>query len=128
MQAHPMKVLVGLIGATLLAGCATREDFEIKLNGWLGTSEATLVAAWGPPSRFYETTDIRFLTYSNDRMAILPGSSPSYQTSMIGGMAYSTPIGGYGPLAIQLSCTITFEIRDGRVANWRYQGNNCYDF
>ncbi len=116
----------GLLALVLLCGCQTREDFEAKLNSWVGEPESALVASWGPPVRFFETGGDRYLTYSESRTAYYPGFPPSYSTTTLGSTTYSEPVGGIPPSVVNLSCEITFTSREGRIYTWRWKGNNCY--
>ena len=118
------------ITLTLLAGflsaCATQEDFEAKLSSWVGHSGSELISSWGPPHRVYESGGQKYLTWSSSGTMVIPGSSPSYNTTFIGSTAYTTPIGGSSPMAINLSCEKTMTLENGYITTWRWQGNNCW--
>lgn len=122
-----------LFNITLLFGCTTSEKYGKLLDTWLGESEEALVSAWGPPQSLYVSpAGDRILTYASESQVFLPGTtSPSttyisgYQSGgYFSGTAttynYSTP-----PTMLNYSCVTHFTLRQGRIVNWRYEGNNC---
>ena len=118
------NLLIGFFALGLL-GCATRANYEASLGMWLGSEESSLVRAWGPPQSVYENGDLRYLTYQYSNRVVVPGQSPSYNSTVIGNSVYTTPVGGYGPIVVNRDCTTTFEIKAGKVSSWRAQGNAC---
>jgi hypothetical protein len=123
-----MKVLTLLIVVTFLSACATQKDFESKLGSWIGHSEESLIASWGPPTSVYESGSNKYLTWSHSASALMPGISPTYQTNFIGNTAYTTSYGGTSPMLINTSCAKTMVINNGYVKSWSWKGNNCFDF
>ena len=119
------KHLYVLIIALLVSACATEGKYKNALNTWLGSSEISLIQAWGPPQQSYETNGHKFLVYSSSSNMFLPGTSPTYQTTLIGNTAYTNSYGGTPAVNVALSCVTTFEIVNETITNWRYQGNNC---
>ena len=108
-----------------IAGCATTANYEKILNSWTGSNESSLVSSWGPPTRVYESDDVRYLTYSKSNSGYVPGVAPSYQTTYVGNTAYTTPVGGYSGFAYNNNCTTTFTITNKVITSWRYEGNAC---
>lgn len=109
----------------LTSACATEGRYKNALNTWIGSPEINLIQSWGPPQQAYETGGHKFLVYSSNSSMFLPGSSPTYQTTVIGNTAYTNAYGGTPATNVALSCVTTFEIVNETVKNWRYQGNNC---
>lgn len=120
-----MKHFLTFGAALLLTGCATSAKYEAALDTWVGSTELELVKAWGPPMHSYETSGSKFLAYSSQRSAYMPGTSPSFTTSYVGGNAYTTTAGGTRGFNIPLSCKTTFELIEGKVSSWSYEGNAC---
>lgn len=108
-----------------IAGCSTTEDFEKKLASWVGSSERELISTWGPPHRAYESGNTKYLTWNQSGAMTLPGTQPTYSTTVIGNTAYTNAYGGTPPTTINLNCETTFEVQDGVISGWRWQGNNC---
>lgn len=108
-----------------LAGCATTGNYEKNLQSWVGNTELNLIRKWGPPRQSYEAGGSKFLVYSSSRNVYLPGTAPSYTTTVIGNTAYTDPVGGTPGQNIGLSCQTTFEISGERVVSWRWKGNDC---
>ncbi|MDC3409927.1 hypothetical protein OAY88_01180 [Alphaproteobacteria bacterium] len=122
-----MKLLFTILLTLFLTGCfTTQKEFEDKLSSWIGYTEEDLVASWGIPQRVYELKGKRYLTWVNTGQMTLPGTQPTYQTSIIGGYATTTAIGGTAPMNIMLNCERTFVIENGRIQTWSWKGNNCY--
>lgn len=109
----------------LLAGCATTANYEKILASWVGQSESDLVRTWGPPTGVYESGGLRMLTYDRSAQNYAPGTAPSYQTQVIGNQVFTRQVGGSSGYTVNRACTTNFEIKDGRVVNWRYEGNAC---
>ncbi len=116
---------IALLFVAALAGCATTEGYKQMLDSWLGAPEVALIRQWGPPLRSYDSGGSRFLTYSEERNMVIPGTAPTYKTSFIGNTAYTTTTGGTPATSVTYGCETTFEIEDGRVVAWRAQGNDC---
>ncbi len=119
------NIILSLSILALLAGCATTENYEKILGTWVGSSEQQLIQSWGPPSSVYESGGQKYLTYTKSRSGYIPGTSPTYQTQIIGNTAYTTSSGGSPGFAYTKSCKTTFTIQGTRISGWRYEGNNC---
>ena len=118
------KLLVLFLGF-IIVGCATTANYEKVLSSWVGANEIDLVRAWGAPDNQYETSGTKFLTYQKTDNIFMPGTAPTYSTTMIGNTAHTTAIGGTRPYNVQMSCKTTFEIKDQKIVNWRWEGNSC---
>ena len=55
----------------------------------------------------------------------LPGTSPSYTSTVIGNTVYTHQTGGSDPVDIPLTCSTNFTVVNGIVKSWQFQGNNC---
>ena len=121
-----MKRLLALIAfPVVLVACATTANYEKMLDSWVGTPEIDLIRRWGAPVQSYEAAGRKFLVYSSSRNVFIPGTAPSYTTTVVGNTAYTNQVGGSSAQNIGLACQTTFEIYSERVASWRYQGNDC---
>lgn len=119
-----MKKIICLL-FLFLVGCATTANYEKILNSWIGASEIDLVRTWGPADNQFNSSGIKFISYQKNGAVYIPGTSPTYTTTMIGNTAYTTTSGGSPGYNIHLNCKTTFEIKDERVINWRWEGNGC---
>jgi hypothetical protein len=111
--------------AIVLAACATTSKYEQMLQSFVGAEEVDLIRQWGPPQQVYESGGSKFLAYNRQAQVFLPGTPGTATTNFSGSTAYTTFSPGVAPMAITQSCMTVFELRDGRVASWRWQGNAC---
>lgn len=118
------RCLILLIAAALSA-CATTAGYEKILNTWIGSQEIDLVRSWGPPQQTYEVGGRRFLVYSSRRTVYLPGTAPTYQTTIVGNTAYTNAIGGSPGMAVDKTCITIFELEGTRIVSWSHKGNDC---
>ena len=114
-----------IVLAAALTACATSAGYEKILNSWVGVQEVELVRNWGPPLQSYETGGRRFIVYSSRRNVYLPGTAPTYQTTVIGNTAYTHAVGGSPGMNMDMSCTTIFELEGAQVVSWSYNGNDC---
>ena len=108
-----------------LSGCATTEGYKKILDSWLGMSEHALISQWGVPVRSYESNGILYLVYDSRRTITLPGSSPTYTSTIIGNTIYTDSYGGSSPTTIHKQCITTFQLRNGKIFHWLFRGNDC---
>ena len=118
------SLLLAIVVA-ILSACATTANYEEILNSWVGAEEVDLIRKWGPPQQSYETGGRKFLAYSSRRNVYLPGTAPSYQTTVIGNTAYSNPVGGTPGYNIGMACVTTFELANNKIVSWQWRGNDC---
>ena len=103
-----------------LAGCANGlAERRAELSQWVGQPETMLLGAMGAPSRTYETSGMKFLTYEDRRVEVVPGS-PSYFGP--GPFWFG---GGFPPEAVTLLCDTTFTVAGGVVRAFSLRGNAC---
>jgi hypothetical protein len=77
------------------------------LHSWMGLPENALVARWGIPHQSFESEGSRFLYYAF-----------GYTTKLVDENGYEIPQETW-------ACHMTFEVREGLVADYRSQGNYC---
>lgn len=105
--------------SAVLAGCSNGlAERQAELARWIGKPETALVGAVGVPTRTYEAGGMKFLTYDDQRVEILPGS-PGIGP---GPFRYG---GGIPPTATTLVCETTFTIEAGIVRAFSLRGNAC---
>lgn len=121
-----MKLTLLAVVLFVLTSCASEQGFREIADSWIGASESDLVSEMGPPSNVYLAPNgDRILTYSRQGSMVLPGTAPSYQSTIYGSSIYSRPIGGTPPATVNLSCELSFIIRDDRIKNWSSRGTSC---
>jgi len=123
--AQKTSVIIGLFS---LAGCnttATTQNYEAILATYVGASESQLIEALGPPDQVYISGSSKYLTYIRSSDTYVPGTSPTYQTQIIGNTAYTTGYGGLPAAIVNHNCKTTFTIRNSSIVDWRWEGNNC---
>lgn len=121
------RMLACICFLLMLSACATatRENYDVMLNSWVGKSERELVLIWGVPDKQYDLdAGTRLLSYVSRRSVYYPGSYP-----ICSGRGSIDPIwgcsDGFTPHISFLSCETTFTLVSGKVAQWRHEGNNC---
>ena len=120
-----MKKLLIIFLGIFIVGCATTANYEKILSSWVGAKEIDLVRAWGAPNNQYESSGTKFLTYQKSNNIYMPGTAPTYSTTMIGNTAYTSSSGGSPAYNIQMFCKTTFEVKNERIVSWRWEGNGC---
>src|ERR1700709_774205 len=119
-RSPPMRRVWVLFLAGLSTGCvsglATR---QAELSQWVGRPETELAAAMGAPNRSYDSGGMKFLTYEERRVEIVPGT-PSYFGR--GPFGYGSP---FPPTAATLQCDTTFTVAGGVVRAFSLRGNAC---
>ena len=120
-------LIIPLVASFLvvLTGCVTKQGHEDALSSWFGSTEEQLVESWGVPISFYELNGKRYLTYSNSSQAMVGGTAPTTTYDYYGN-AYTSS--GMPPILVTSNCTIIMVVEDGLISEWKYEGNNCYDF
>lgn len=116
--------LTALVSA-LLTGCATTDRYERSLNALIGLPEAALVQQLGRPNRSYESGGFRYLVYNTSDTAYVAGIANGYQTTGMGVHERRVAVGGNPDMAIEATCTTTFELDQGKVVAWAHKGNYC---
>lgn len=109
-----------ILMAGLLAGCVDGvANRQAQLSMWVGKPETELVGIMGAPSRTYEAGGMKFLTYEERHVEIVPGT-PYYF-----GPGQFWNGGGFPPTATTLVCDTTFTIGAGVVRAYSLRGNAC---
>lgn len=119
------KLLIPIVLAIVLSGCATTAKYEEVLNSWVGADVNRLVSSWGYPQNSFKAP--------NGNTVYVYGSSGSYtmptQTNttynVVGNTVYgnSTTTGGQ---TLKFWCNTFFEVNDSnRIVTWQWEGNNC---
>ncbi len=109
-----------IVVTVLLAGCGNGlAEHQAQLAMWVGKPETELVGIMGVPTRTYETGGLKFLTYEERHVEIVPGT-PYYFGP--GPFWYG---GGFPPTATTLVCDTTFTIANGMVRAYSLRGNAC---
>jgi hypothetical protein len=116
--------LVGFVALGLMA-CATTENYEKILNGFVGAPEASLIEAWGPPDSVYNLAEKKYLTYNRSKTEVNPGSPPTYNTNCFFGICTTGTFGGTGGWVSQLNCKTVFTLIGGKVSAWKHDGDDC---
>jgi len=130
--------LVAGMAVFTLASCAgpTPEAFNARMAGFVGRSEAYLVASLGVPARTHEVEGRRFLQYEDRRIVTYPGDAlygPGFGGFGYGGFgrrrlgpAFGGYFGGgFGPVIETRARDVTFELRGGQGAGFVARGNDC---
>jgi hypothetical protein len=136
-----MKLLLPmLISVATLAGCATTEKFNAKMNSFLGQPEAVIVGRYGAPKSVYQVDALtKVLTYR--RSGAVPvggGTTMQAVTSQDRGSVYgprgtatysgtsTTWVPVQQPAySVEFWCEVHFTIKEGAVSAWNAEGNHC---
>ena len=113
----------------LLSGCATGPGLESRMAAYIGAPEQNLVESLGVPDKQIAVNGVEYLAYVRSRTQIEPsaaGIGVGFGGGPFGGPGY----GGFSdaalPQNVQVwSCETIFIVKDGRVANVTFKGNDC---
>jgi hypothetical protein len=119
------KICYLLVMSLIIPSCATTAGYKKVVSSWVGHSEIELIRSWGAPQQAYESGRTKFLVYSSSRNVYLPGSAPTYTTTVIGNTAYTNASGGTPDQNLNFSCQTTFEVSNGEIVSWSFRGNDC---
>jgi hypothetical protein len=140
-----MRMLLAIAQLVLLTGCATQAKFQVKMDQFIGQSEALVVGTYGPPQSSYVLNDgTKVLQYTRGGTILMPGATTSQPvtTNTKGNVTVNqgmrTTTGTYNQTSttyvqqqspgvpINLSCTVNFTVdREGIVRRWSAEGNHC---
>lgn len=116
--------LAGLLGAGVLAGCATGPSLKQRNAALVGKSETALIHKLGVPDKKMIVGNTAYFAYARTKYGTVPGS--------IGGPLFlGQQIVPYGfmptvpPKFLFDSCTTTFAIKGGVVKSFTMRGNDC---
>jgi len=106
--------------------------FDERMSTYVGRSELDLVSGLGVPSRVYDDpSGPRFLQYDFASPAPGPSVVPmlgfgfgSFGSGVGVGTGLGLGFGAYGAPG-WLDCSVTFELRDGRVLGFSRRGEGC---
>ncbi|MBK8373856.1 hypothetical protein [Sphingorhabdus sp.] len=84
-----------------------RQKASPVLHSWMGLPESALIAGWGIPAQSFDSGGSRFLYYVY-----------GYTSELVDQYGNEFPQETW-------ACHMTFEVRDGLIADYRSQGNYC---
>jgi hypothetical protein len=133
------SMVLMVVGAAALMGCATRENYESSLNAWIGRKSNDLAASWGPPTSTDKLSDgAMVLKYDKQRGQTVPtGQILPQTTSYVRGPFRDTGPGttygqstgyviGASPVRVIRECITTFRTDSaGTILGWTAEGNDC---
>lgn len=125
-----------LAALALLGACGasqTPEAFDQRMAGYVGQSEAALVAGLGVPTRTYESDGRRLLQWDFVQQSSAPAIYPSiglgfgsFSFGRGGGMGVGTGLGlGLGGAGAPRGCSVVFETQGGTVRGFNRNGPGC---
>ncbi len=125
-----MKNLVSLILLLLVActspqGEATERGFMSFLSNFHQLTVAEVIETLGPPFSTSEENNIKFLTYKRSRSATKSNEIIYIYTDQDGNTVTLPIPSRTVPEEFIKKCEWTFTVKDGRVWNWSYKGNDC---
>ncbi len=116
-----------LASCLILAGCTVGPSLATRMTAFIGARPEVLVQNLGVPDKQISVGGVDYLAYEQHHTEIIPGFGPYDGFSPFGaGLFYGGPdFGGIPPQAVDLSCEITFMLKDDRVFNVVLRGNDC---
>lgn len=131
-----------VIGLCLL-GCATEKGYQAYLNTWQGADTLALIRAWGPPEQIYSLEGHDFYVYNREAYE----SNPNYPHTCPDLQKIDKDDSDFirdfkrdqnekiikqcindrqtQSREIHYQCKTTFEVVDGKVIHYKYEGNDC---
>jgi hypothetical protein len=121
-----LKSAFSIAALTLCSGClATTEGYKSLVGSWVDAPETELVDRWGVPDAVYTSGKAKFLKYGSQRNVYIPGTSPTYTSTVIGNTVFTNSYGGTSAQNITMTCITTFRIENSRVVGGTFEGNDC---
>ena len=129
------KLLSAIIISTSITACATGQNYQAKLNTYIGKTEQQLVSSWGQPQRSKQLANgEEILTYISVNKQVLPDPNYYFGTGFLtedemfypftyGGNAI--PDGNFMGETITEYCQTKFYLKNNIVTAWQYKGNAC---
>jgi hypothetical protein len=120
------RLCLPLAALAILTGCATGATMDARydqsLQHWRGATRAELLAAWGEPLLAQAAGGVETLTWAINDGIRNPQTLPVYTMPTIG-----APTVGVSTVAptTPARCTTRFELRDGVVTGWKFEGLSC---
>lgn len=117
-----MRLTIALTALAVTCGCAA-PGYEGQLQSWVGKTNAELVDAWGEPGDVVvDKAGQNVFVYATVRTERKGGSSMTTRDPMTG-----QPVTLSKPTRVETFwCKTSFTIdEDERVADYRYEGNDC---
>ena len=113
-----MLCLLGLMACQ----SPSQSNYVRNVKAWIGHTPEELVTAWGSPTQVLQNGTDQFYLYSVQKVIPLPGTSSTYAQ---GPTDYISPLQGTSAAQTDLYCETTFIVRDDRIVDWSFMGNNC---
>jgi hypothetical protein len=122
---NPRLLSLALL-ALSLAGCASRATmdarYDASLQRWKGATRAELAASWGKPLLDTAFAGVETLTYVVRDDIVDPATLPTYSNNAAGAPTVGVATGAP---AVPMRCTTRFELRNGVVTSWTFEGLSC---
>lgn len=128
-------IAFGLILTMLLLACATSQNYDRELKGWVGQTETALINAWGQPSaQKYLNNNSKVITYTKVSDWYVPSEYYLYNDGWgTQDIIYDpfmteynfTPYAEIVDTEVQQVCQTSFWIENGIITAWKWRGNNC---
>ncbi len=122
-------LLMILLPALTLAGCATGPNLESRMAAYTGDSAQQLVQSLGVPDKQITLNGTTYLAYVKRQEQLDPGSSgftgfyqPFYGAPIFAPAIYG---GGFPAQITTYSCETTFVLKDDKVVSFSLRGNDC---
>lgn len=120
---------VFLLLLPLLAGCATGPGLQARMIAYIGAPEQKLVESLGVPDKQIAVNGVEYLAYVRAQAQVEPNAA-AMGFGYWGGPFWGPYSGGFAeaglPQNVQVwSCETTFAVKDGRVADVNFKGNDC---
>jgi hypothetical protein len=118
MKQQTRLIAISLSAMLLLIGCQSTDKYFAKLDSWKGQTEEVLLAERGAPDQFFQSNNIRYLTYNSSSLNREKGQVVCSSSNSFTGLTSSTN-------CTQLYCKEVFKIEKGKISTISYEGNNC---
>ena len=116
-----------IVWVCLLMLCSCRlytiDDYKMELLGkYYGADIRKLVLDYGIPSNTYQYGDITIVEYYKENTKYIP----KYSTVSTYSYSDEIDINEYGGYYVKYSCKTIFNLKNGRVFDLKFEGNNCF--
>lgn len=138
-----LKKIISITIGLSLFGCASEKGYQEYLNKWQGVDTLTLIRDWGAPEQVYSFEGHDFYVYSRESY----GKNPRYPYTCPDLQKIDKDDSDFlkdykkdqnkktinkciedrqtQPREIYYQCKTTFEVFNGKVIHYKFEGNNC---
>jgi len=126
-----LKLVTPMIAGLWLGACASNEQYEQMVRGWVGRDVTDLVQTWGAPQQAYKSSDgnmVYVYRWSGLRVQTTGSKAKGLDAkSSFDGRLFTPSWNSNRANTKKLSCKTSFEVAvDDIIRSINWKGNYCH--